>query len=331
MLGGWIVDAASWRWAFLVVVPAALAAWLVARRSVAESRESASDAAPLDWLGAAAATAALGALVWSLIALPERGAGDPAVLVAGLVGVALAALFVVVERRRGDGAMMPLALFATSSFGGISLLTLLLYGALGGLLVLLPYLLIETFGFGATAAGAAILPLPLVIGTLSRHAGGLAERVGVRRVLTAGPLIVAVGFALLSRVPAEGFDYYRDILPGLTVLALGMAASVAPLTAAVMNSVPDSRTGIASGVNNAIARIAGLVATALLGFVLIDAGEGVPAEGGSAMAAPAAAGLVDGFASAALVGAVLAAAGGLAAAWLIRPPTAAGDSAGATG
>ena len=311
VLGGWIVDVASWRWAFVLVVPPALAAFLVARRSVAESRESREDAAPLDWLGASAATIALFALVWALIGLSGRGAGDPLVIAAAIVGLASLGAFLSIEHRRGEDAMMPLALFATASFTGISLLTLLLYAALGGLLVLLPYLLIDAFGFSATAAGAALLPVPVVIGTLSRYAGGLAERVGTHRLLTAGPLVVAAGFALLSRMPAAEFAYARDVLPGLLVLALGMAISVAPLTSAVMNSVPDERAGTASGVNNAISRIAGLLATALLGFVLIGAGEGGGADGAAALA--------DGFASAALVGAVLAAASGATAAWLIRP------------
>ena len=337
VLGGWIVDAASWRWAFVLVVPPALAAFLVARRSVAESRESAAEAAPLDWLGAASATVALFASVWALIGLSGRGAGDPLVLVAALVGLAAFAAFLLIERRLGEAAMMPLALFATPSFSGISLLTLLLYAALGGLLVLLPYLLIDAFGFSATAAGAALLPLPVVIGTLSRYAGGLAERVGTHRMLTIGPLIVAAGFALLSRVPASEIGYARDILPGLLVLSLGMATSVAPLTTAVMNSVPDERAGTASGVNNAISRVAGLLATALLGFVLIEAGGGGTGGGGTGeggtgggAVARSGAALVEGFADAALVGAVLAAASGLAAAWLIRPRAEARSDVGAS-
>ena len=208
VLGGWIVDTLNWHWAFLVVVPPAAAAWVVARRSVAESVEDPGDAAPLDWTGATAVTLALATLVWALISLPTRGIGDVAVLGALVAGTALAALFARVEHARGDGAMMPLALFTTPAFTGISLLTLLLYAALGGLLVLLPYMLIESFGFGATEAGAALLPMPLIIGTLSRAAGGLAGRVGARPMLIAGPLVVAVGFALLSRVPSEGFDYW---------------------------------------------------------------------------------------------------------------------------
>ena len=315
VLGGWIVDVANWHWAFLVVVPPAAAAWVVARRSVAESAEHADDAAPLDWAGASAVTLALGALVWGLIRLPERGLGDPLTLGALGAGAALAALFVVVERARGERAMMPPTLFAAPAFVGISLLTLLLYAALGGLLVLLPYLMIQAMGFGATEAGAALLPMPLIIGTLSRAAGSLAGRIGTRTMLTVGPLTVAAGFALLSLVPETDIDYWTDLLPGLVVLSLGMATSVAPLTTAVMSSVPDERTGVASGVNNAISRVAGLVATALLGFVLV--GTGTAGDAGAGTQAGAAA-LASGFAGAALVGAALAAASAGAVAWLVR-------------
>ena len=316
VLGGWIVDALDWHWAFLVVVPPAAVAYLVAHRSVAESAAHADDAAPLDWVGAGAVTLALGALVWGLIRLPASGPGDPATLAAFAVGAALAAAFVAVERARGEGAMMPPSLFTARAFVGISLLTLLLYAALGGLLVLLPYLMIRSMGFGATAAGAALLPMPLIIGTLSRAAGSVAVRVGTRRMLTVGPLVVAAGFALLAGVPATGIDYWTDLLPGLVVLSLGMATSVAPLTTAVMDSVPAERTGVASGVNNAISRVAGLVATALLGFVLVGPGAG--AAGGADGTIDAGAALASGFASAALVGAVLAAASAGAVAWLVR-------------
>lgn len=313
VLGGWLVDVASWRWAFAVVVPLAVAGFWIGQRSITESREAAGKAAPLDWTGAVLATGTLGALTWALVALPRAGLADPAVGAALAAGVAGALAFVVIEYRKGTAAMMPLGLFSTASFTGVSLLTLFLYAALGGLLVLLPFTLIDAFGFSATAAGGAMLPVPVILGLLSRAAGGLAERIGARRMLTVGPLAVAVGFALMARVPATDFNYWWHLLPALLVIALGMATSVAPLTTAVMNSVADDHAGIASGVNNALARSAGLIATALLGVVLIK-GVGNPAV------------LVAGFTGASLVGAGLAAVSAIAGGLLIRPPRVARQS-----
>ena len=169
---------------------------------------------------------------------------------------------------------MPLGIFGSGSFSGISILTLMLYAALGGLMVLLPYMLIGSFDYSATAAGAALLPFPLIMGTLSRSMGGWATRIGIRITLTIGPLFVAVGFALFALLSGPGMSYWTGILPGLVVMALGMALSVAPLTTAVMNSVDNAYVGVASGVNNAISRTAGLIATALLGFVLIGTSNG---------------------------------------------------------
>lgn len=304
LLGGWLVDVASWRWAFLIVVPPALVAIIVGRWAITETRKPATSAASLDWSGAALATLALGAATWALIAYPARG-DDFAVVIAFAVGATAGLAFLAAERSKGDQAMMPLALFATASFTGISILTLLLYGALGGLMILLPYTLIDAYGFTATAAGAAILPFPLTLALLSRLSGGLAGRIGPKPMLTAGPLGVAVGFALLSRLPSEGFDYWTDLFPALMAIALGMAASVAPLTTAVMNSVDEAFVGVASGVNNATARGAGLIATALLGHVLVNAG-GDPGA------------LIDGVAAAAIVGASLAGASAIAALALIK-------------
>jgi len=299
--GGWIVDQASWRWAFGAVAPFVAVTYFLAWRAVRESKAGGSDRAPLDWTGACLAALALFGMIWALIELPPPGALTAPVIV-GIGGIGALAAFVLVERAKGQRAMTPPDLFLSSSFTGISLLTFFLYASLGGLLVVLPYVLIEAFGYGATAAGAALLPFPLVMGLLSRWLGGsVAERVGTRAMLTAGPLAVAAGFLLLSRMPASDPSYWRDIMPGLIVLALGMAASVAPLTSAVLASAGSERTGVASGVNNAISRIAGLVATALLGPVL---------SSGTA--------IVASFEIASLVGAALAAAGAVAAFLLIR-------------
>lgn len=308
VLGGWLVDIGSWRWAFAIVLPPALAAFVIGLRAIEESKDTGQERAPLDWAGAATATLGLGALIWSFTAFPQQGIAARPVVVSFAAGVCLAVAFVWIEARKKEKAMMPLTLFRNKSFSGISLLTLFLYAALGGLLVLLPYMLIEAFAFSATAAGAALLPFPLIMALLSRRAGGLAESIGVKPMLVAGPIGVAAGFLLFSRVRSDGFDYWVDIFPGLTVMALGMAASVAPLTTAVMNTVDPSRVGVASGVNNAISRSAGLIATAFLGLVLISVGAGTDA-------------LVNGFRNAALVGAALAGASALTALLMIGPAT----------
>ncbi len=301
--GGWAVDNLSWRWAFGAVVPLAALTLLVAARTVPESMAEEGERTPLDWLGAGLAVLSLLLLIWALIAGPGRGWIAPAVLAALVGGTALLAAFLWTEHRKGRRAMMPLAVFARPTFSGISLLTLCLYMALGGLLVVLPYMLIQSFGYSATAAGAAILPFPLVMGLLSRFVGGtLAERVGTRPILTVGSLLVAGGFALLAFVSPERPDYWTEILPGLVVLALGMAASVAPLTSAVLASAGERYSGVASGINNAISRVAGLIATALLGFALAEEGQA----------------LVGAFAAAAWGGAALAVASAASALLLVR-------------
>ncbi|MCA9736416.1 MAG: MFS transporter [Gemmatimonadetes bacterium] len=311
LLGGLLIDALDWRWAFAIVVPPALAAGIVGQRSIRESKEPGEERTPLDLQGALLATLTLATLVYALIRFPAAGWRDPRVLAAAVAGLAFGAAFLIVERRKRQEAMMPLGIFGSGSFSGISILTLLLYGALGGVLVLLPYVLITSLGFSATGAGAALLPFPLIMGTLSRSAGGWAVRIGIRTTLTVGPLLVAAGFVLFAVLAGPGMTYWSGILPGLLVMASGMAISVAPLTTAVMNAVEQDYVGIAAGVNNAISRTAGLIATALLGLVLVGAGE-------------ADVDLVAGFASAAWVGAALAAGSALASFTLIREEAVAG-------
>lgn len=304
VVGGWVVDEASWRYAFLLTVPISLAAaWLA--RSIDESRDGA-QSAPLDWSGAAFATAGLGALVWGLTRISTNHANTSAVAAAVISGSILLATFLLIERRKHHRAMMPLALFASGVFSGVSLLTFFLYAALGGLFVLLPFLLIRS-GYSAFAAGAALLPLPLGLGFLSPAVGKAATRLPLRLLLTVGPFITAAGFALLSRLGANDFDYWSVTFPALLVTALGLAISVAPLTTAVMNAVDEAHVGIASGVNNAIARIAGLIAVALLGLVIGGFDQGTAA-------------LAHRFAAAAWVGTALAAAGGLSALLLVKTP-----------
>ncbi|MEM8569860.1 MAG: MFS transporter [Pseudomonadota bacterium] len=303
--GGVIVDLAGWRWAFVAVCPVAVVAILVAYRSVRESTADPGSVAPLDWAGAALSGVGLFALIWALVAVPDQGMTGM-VFFAVFGGTALMLSFLMVEWKRGDTAMMPLALFRNQTFSGLSLLTLFLYMALGGLLVLLPYVLIEELGYSATAAGAAILPFPLILGLLSRSVGGtLTERFGPRTLLVTGSVLVACGFWLFSLTPSEDVSYAFNLLPALIVLALGMAASVAPLTATVLDSAGARYAGVASGVNNAISRIAGLIATALLGLVLINSADN----------------LLVGFAEAAWAGMVLSLLSA-AAAWRLVAPKA---------
>ncbi len=304
LAGGVIVDMAGWRWAFVAVVPISIYALVIARRSVRESRANTEQTAPLDWLGAALSGMGLLALIWALIALPERGMTSGVALAFG-IGLALVTAFLKIEAKLGERAMTPLFLFANATFSGLSLLTFFLYGALGGLLVLLPYVLIEDLGYSATAAGAAILPFPLIMGLLSRSVGGvMTEKFGTKTLLVTGSTLVGIGFLLFSQAPSEELAYWAHIFPALFFLAFGMAASVAPLTTAVLESAGDKFTGVASGVNNAISRIAGLVATALLGLVLIGSADD----------------LIAGFAASAWAGVALSIMSAAAALWLIETP-----------
>jgi len=265
LAGGWLVDVVGWRPIFLINLPIALVAGTLAWRHVEESRSR--DAQTLDGGGALLATTGLAALTLGLTVLAgQHGAGDG--------GAVLLVAFVLLEGRLSGRAMMPLHLFGTRSFVGVTLLTLFLYAALSGLFVLLPFLLIGVGGYSTAAAGAALLPLPVAMGLGSRAAGRLAERTGARLLLTVGPCIAAAGFALFLRVDVGRLDYASVLLPALAVVAIGLTLSVAPLTAAVMAAVDAAHVGSASGVNNAVARVAGLLATALLGFVLAGDAKG---------------------------------------------------------
>ena len=300
-LGGWLVDAIGWRSIFYVNLPLAAVAIGIAAVYVKESKDG---ELPLDLPGAFAATLALGATAWALTLWSSHHALSIPAIVGLAAGLILTALFLWIEHRRGDKAMMPVAMFGSRAFAGLTLLTFLLYGALGGVLLLLPYVLIEAGGYSALQAGLALLPMPLGMGIASRFTGRLTARAGARLPLTFGSLVVAAGFAGLMLVDRHA-SYWTAVFPGMIGIAIGMAFVAAPLTTAVLASVDDTHSGTASGFNSAIARTGGLIATAVAGAVMATAG----------------AGLIAAFHIGALAGAALAAASGVTA-WLTLSGTA---------
>lgn len=303
VLGGWLVDTIGWRAIFFINVPVAalaiaLAFRLPADRGLAQDR-------PLDWPGALCAIAALGLLSYGLIALGEGTHG--AAGIAAIAASVPAALLFIRTEMRAVAPMMPLSLFRNRSFSGANALTLFLYAALTGSLFMLPLTLINAHGYSATAAGAAFLPFSAIMGFGSRFAGRLVDQVGPRWPLVAGPALTAAGFVLLGW-SGDDPGFWRAVLPGLVIVGIGMTIAVAPLTTVVLDSAPDDQSGIVSGINNAIARAAGLIAVAALGL----------AFGGAGMASLEGSALIPAYRLVMFVAAGLALLGALIAAATIR-------------
>jgi len=267
VLGGWMVQHASWRWVFFINLPLAAAVIAISLWRIPESRGA--DAGRIDWAGALLATVGLGGLIVGFIESINLGWGNPVVFGSLLVGCGCVVAFAFVEDRV-NSPMLPLALFKSRSFSGANLLTLFLYAAIGIFFFLFPMNLIQVQGYSSTAAGAAVLPLILLMFFLSRWSGGLVAHYGPQRPLIIGPVIAALGFGLFA-VPSVGDSYWKACFPAIIVLGFGMAVTVAPLTTSVMNSVNEDRVGAASGINNAVARVAGVLAIAVFGIVMVKA------------------------------------------------------------
>jgi EmrB/QacA subfamily drug resistance transporter len=270
LLGGWLVDSVGWPAIFYINLPLALGAVALALRFVAESHDP--GAGRTDYAGALLATGGLGGLTYALTLCSASGRLTDPALVTLALGIVMLAAFLFVEHRRGPKAMMPLAMFANLCFSGLNLLTFLLYAAFSAAMLLIPYVLITSGGYSPVEAGLAMLPLPILIFAASPVMGALAVRMGPRLPLTAGPLVVAAGMLVARLVEADS-TYWTGAFPMITVMAIGMALAVAPLTSTVLGSVDQNHTGIASGFNSQVARIGGLIATALLGAVLASEGE----------------------------------------------------------
>jgi EmrB/QacA subfamily drug resistance transporter len=293
LIGGWLVDHAGWPSIFLINIPFAAAAVAVALTRVPESRDR--DKAPIDVRGAILATLALGALAYGLTLWSAHRSFS---LVAGAAigaGIVLLAMFILAEQRAGGKAMIPLRYFGRSAFSSLNLMTFLLYGTFGSCLLLLPYVLIAAGGYSPVEAGMSLLPLSILMGIGSPLMGKLATRIGARIPLTAGPIVVAAGFLLATRIASDQ-AYWTNVFPSVALIALGMAILVAPLTSTVLVSVDPEHTGMVSGFNSALSRAGGLLGVSLLGAVLAQTGE--------ALLGPFSVAMVIGAAVAALSGLV---------------------------
>jgi EmrB/QacA subfamily drug resistance transporter len=300
-IGGWLVDSASWRWVFFLNVPLAVAVAWIAARHIPESRNPTASGRP-DILGTAAITVGLAGVIYALIEVPSRG-WTFTIVIAAVIGTAALLAFPLIEQRVRS-PFLPLELFRSRQFTGANLTTLAVYTAVGGALFLLVLQLQQSLHYSALAAGLATLPMTIIMLIGSPWAGALTQRTGPRMPMTVGPLIAAAGVALMARI-MPGATYLGAVLPAVVLFGVGLAITVAPLTAAVLSAVPDTYAGTASGVNNAIARVAGLLAVAVLPVAAgIRAGPGQP--------------LGPGFSLAMVITAAICVMGGITAAVTIR-------------
>lgn len=269
-LGGWLIQAASWRWVFLINLPVAVLVMVVTRNHVPESRDVTA-AGKVDVSGAILGAVALGSITYALITWQSAGLDAPEVIAGWLIGIFAAIGFVVRERMAKD-PMLPLTVFASPVFRATNLVTFAVYAALGGVFFWLVLTLQVVVGFDPLQAGIALLPITVILLLLSARIGALSERIGPRTPMTVGPLLASLGVAWMSQIGAES-SYWIDILPPVSLFGLGLAFTVAPLTATVLAAAPNQHAGLASGVNNAVARVAGLLAVAVLPLVVGLSGE----------------------------------------------------------
>jgi EmrB/QacA subfamily drug resistance transporter len=294
LIGGWLVEHAGWPSIFYINLPFVAAAIMVALTRVEEVKEP--EKARLDLVGAGLATLGLGAATYGLTIWSQTFKLNQVSAITLIVGAALLIAFVLWEMRLKDKAMVPLQLFENRCFSSLNLMTFLLYGAFGGAMLLIPYVLIEAGGYSPIQAGLSLLPLSILLGGLSPLMGKLAVRLGPRIPLTVGPIIVGAGLLLATRIASDQ-AYWTNAFPAILVMSIGMTLAVAPLTSTVLAAVDRHQTGMASGFNSAVARLGGLIVVALMGAVLIGQGDA----------------LLKPFAKALVVMGIVAALGGVAA------------------